>query len=172
MTKLFRHTILLIAAISLFAACDDNAIPSDQMGINGITQGRVEYDTIRNLREASADTIDVAAAVQYGLDSLKPGETSTKYFYVLGMVKGFYQTLDVNYGNASPIITNKISNRQMICYRLKSFNNAKFTSESQLQVGDIVVAYGKIQNRYGVPQLTQGCYLVTSDNPEAEGKTE
>ena len=84
----------------------------------------------------------------------------------------FYQTLDVNYGNVSPIITNKISNRQMICYRLKSFNNAKFTSESQLQVGDIVVVYGKIQNRYGVPQLTQGCYLVTSDNPEAEGKTE
>ena len=172
MTKLFRHTILLIAAIGLFAACDDNAIPSDKMGINGITQGRVAYDTIRNLREATGDTIDVAAAVQYGLDSLKPGETSKETFYVLGSVKGFYQTLNVEFGNVSPIITNKISNRQMICYHLKSFNNAKFTSESQLQVGDIGVVYGKIQNRYGVPQLTQGCYLVTSDNPEAEGKTE
>ena len=159
MTKLFRHTILLIAAIGLFAACDDNAIPSDKMGINGITQGRVAYDTIRNLREATGDTIDVAAAVQYGLDSLKPGETSKETFYVLGSVKGFYQTLNVEFGNVSPIITNKISNRQMICYHLKSFNNAKFTSESQLQVGDIVVVYGKIQNRYGVPQLTQGCYL-------------
>ena len=171
MTKLFRHTILLIAAIGLFAACDDNAIPSDKMGINGITQGRVAYDTIRNLREATGDTIDVAEAIRLGLE-LPVGGQSTQNYYVLGSVKGFYQTLDVNYGNVSPIITNKISNRQLICYWLKSFNNAKFTSESQLQVGDIVVVYGKIQNRYGVPQLTQGCYLVTSDNPEAEGKTE
>ena len=171
MTKLFRHTILLIAAIGLFAACDDNAIPSDKMGINGITQGRVAYDTIRNLREATGDTIDVAEAIRLGLE-LPVGGQSTQNYYVLGSVKGFYQTLDVNYGNVSPIITNKISNRQMICYRLKSFNNAKFTSESQLQVGDIVVVYGQIQNRYGVPQLTQGCYLVISDNPEAEGKTE
>lgn len=167
MTKSLRHAIILLAAISLVVACEDNAIPSDRLGTDGIEQGKIKYDTIQNMREATADTIDVAAAVQYGLDSLKPGETSTKSFYVLGSVKGFNQPFDPNYGNVSPIITNKFNNRQMICYRLKSFKNSNFTDANQLQIGDIVVVYGQIQNRYGAPQITQGGYLVTSDNPES-----
>lgn len=175
MTKSFRHTILLLAAVCLFAACKDNAIPSDKLGTDVITQGRIVYDTIYNMRDLDpgplGDTIDVEQAVRYGLDSLKSGETSSKGFYVLGCVKGFSQPFDANYGNITPIITNKISNRQMICYRLLSFKRKgvvqKFTDADQLQIGDVVVAYGQIQNRYGAPQLTQGCYLVTSDNPQS-----
>ena len=166
MTKSLRHAIILLAAISLVVACEDNAIPSDRLGTDGIEQGKIKYDTIQNMREATADTIDVAEAVNIGL-TLPSGSTTPKSYYVLGSVKGFNQPFDPSYGNVSPIITNKINNRQMICYRLKSFKNSNFTDANQLQIGDIVVVYGQIQNRYGAPQITQGGYLVTSDNPES-----
>ena len=166
MTKSLRHAIILLAAISLVVACEDNAIPSDRLGTDGIEQGKIKYDTIQNMREATADTIDVAEAVRIGL-TLPSGSTTPKSYYVLGSVKGFNQPFDPSYGNVSPIITNKINNRQMICYRLKSFKNSNFTDANQLQIGDIVVVYGQIQNRYGAPQITQGGYLVTSDNPES-----
>lgn len=166
MTKLLRHTFLLLAAVGLCIACEDHAIPSDQLGTDGIQQGKIKYDTIQNMRDASADTIDVAEAVRIGLD-LPVGSTTPKSYYVLGSVKGFNAAFDPSYGNVSPIITNKINNRQMICYRMKSFKNSNFTDANQLQISDIIVVYGQIQNRYGAPQITQGGYLVTSDNPES-----
>ncbi len=172
MTKLFRHTILLLAAIGMFVACEDRAIPSDKLGTDGITQSRIVYDTIKNMREATGDTIDVEEAVRIGL-ALPPGGNddaksfSEKSYYILGCVKGFSETFNASFGNITPILTNKLSNRQMICYRMKGIKNSNFTDAEQLQIGDIVVVYGKIQNRYGAPQLTQGCYLVTSDNPKS-----
>lgn len=166
MTKSLRHAIILLAAISLVVACEDNAIPSDRLGTDGIEQGKIKYDTIQNMREATADTIDVAEAVNIGR-TLLSGSTTPKSYYVLGSVKGFDKPFDPNYGNVSPIITNKINNCQMICYRLKSFKNSNFTDANQLQIGDMVVVYGQIQNRNGAPQITQGGYLVTSDNPES-----
>ena len=170
MTKSLRHTLLLLAAFCLVVSCEDRAIPADQLGTDGISQGKIKYDTIQNMRDLDpgpkGDTIDVAEAVRLGLQ-LPVGSTSTKSYYVLGSVKGFNAAFDPNYGNASPIIANKINNRQMICYRLKSFKNSNFTDAAQLQIGDVVVVYGQIQNRYGAPQITQGGYLVTSDNPES-----
>ena len=170
MTKLFRHTLLLIAAIGMLAACEERAISSDTLGTEGIEQGRVAYDTIKNMRDLDpgpkGDTIDVAEAIRLGLE-LPSGSTSSKYYYVLGCVKGISTPFDANYGNITPIITNKNNNRQMMCYRLKSFKGANFESADQLEVGDVVVVYGQIQNRYGTPQLTQGCYLVASDNPNS-----
>ena len=166
MTKSLRHAIILLAAISLVVACEDNAIPSDRLGTDGIEQGKIKYDTIQNMREATADTIDVAEAVNIGR-TLLSGSTTPKSYYVLGSVKGFDKPFDPNYGNVSPIITNKINNCQMKCYRLKSFKNSNFTDANQLQIGDIVVVYGQIQKYNGAPQITQGGYLVTSDNPES-----
>ena len=174
MTKLFRHTILVMAALCTLVACKDNAIPSDTLGTDGITQGRIVYDTIRGMRDLDpgpeGDTIDVEEAVRIGLE-MPSGSTTSKSYYVLGAVKGFSQPFDATYGNISPIITNKIANRQMICYRLLSFKRKgvvqKFTDAEQLEIGDVVVIYGQIQNRYGAPQLTQGCYMVTSDNPKS-----
>lgn len=170
MTKLLRHTILLLAAVSLIVACEDNAIPSDKLGTDGITQSRIVYDTIPNLREATGDTIDVETALRYGYDSLAVGQTSDKEFIILGAVKGISTPYSAQYGNISPILTNKLSNRQLLCYQLKSFKRkgvkTNFTGPEQLLPGDIVAVRGKIFNRYGTPQVTDG-YLVYSDNPNS-----
>ena len=80
MTKLFRHTVLLLSAIVLIVACEDRAIPSDQMGTDGITQGKIAYDTIKSMRDIippdtlvdpdAVDTISVDEAVRIGLELL------------------------------------------------------------------------------------------------------
>ena len=172
MIKTLRHSILVLAAMCMVIACEDNAIPSDQLGTEGIEQGKVVYDTIKGMRDPmpkanpeDPDTITVEEAVRIGLE-LPSGTTSTQKYHVLGMVKGFYDAnLNPDYGNLSPIIVNKLNNRQMICYRMLGIKGQKFTDVSQLQDGDVIVVCGQIQNRYGSPQLTQGCFLETSDNP-------
>ena len=175
MLKTLRHCFILLATVCLAVACkDNNAIVSDTLGTDGIEQGKVVYDTIHGMRDPmpadklvnpdAADTITVEEAVRIGLTLPSGGTTSQKY-HVLGYVKGFNAAFDPSYGNISPIICNKLNNRQMICYRMLSFKSQKFTDESQLQVGDVIIVCGQIQNRYGAPQLTQGCYLETSDNP-------
>lgn len=175
MIKTLRHCFLLLAAICMVAACEDNAIPSDKLGTEGIEQGKIVYDTIKGMRDPmppdtiadpnAADTITVDEAVRIGLE-LASGATSAQKYHVLGVVKGFYDAnLDPTYGNLSPIIANKLNNRQMICYRMLGIKGQKFTDVSQLKEGDVIIVCGQIQNRYGAPQLTQGCYLETSDNP-------
>lgn len=169
MTKLFRHTILLLAAVSLVAvSCKDNAIPSDTLGTDGIQQGRVAYDTIYNMREASGDTIDVEEAVRIGLELPPGGNSDSKSYtkesyYILGYVKGINEAYNASYGNITPILCNKLNNRQMLSYRLKNYKGAKFTDANQLEKGDIVVIKGKIFNRYGNPQISDGV-IVTSSN--------
>ena len=179
MTKLFRHTVLLLSAIVLIVACEDRAIPSDQMGTDGITQGKIAYDTIKSMRDIippdtlvdpdAVDTISVDEAVRIGLEEVAMGATSDKSYYVLGYVKGYYNPeknkFDPNYGNICVTLTNKLNNRTFVCYRMLSFNGKKFDSIAQVQPGDVIVAYGKIQNYNNAPQMPQGCQLVTSDNP-------
>lgn len=166
MTKTLRHALLMLVAMCMVVACEDNTIPSDKLGTDGIIQGKISYDTIPNMREASGDTIDVAEAVRLGLE-LPSGSTTSQSYYVLGYVKGITTPLDPSYGNVTINICNALNNRQMLCYRLMSFKGAKFTDANQVKIGDIVVVYGQIQNRYGAPQFTQGCRLVTSNNPES-----
>lgn len=167
-----RSSILSACALALlcvaFSSCEKDAIPSDELGVNGITQGVISYDTIRGMREASADTVDVAEAIRIGM-AIDRGSTTPKSYYILGCVSGWYNPdknqFDPAYGNLCPIITNKLNNRNFVCYRLMSFKGEKFTSADQIQKGDIIVVYGQIQNYNGVPQLTSGGRLVTSNNP-------
>ena len=172
MTKLFRHTILLLATISMFVACDDRAIPSDKLGTDGITQSRIVYDTIKNMRDLipgpNGDTIDIDMAVQYGLDSVPEGTTSSKGFYILAAVKNHStkekEQFNPSYGNFYVYLRNKLGNRELFCYRLMGSKGQKFTDLNQMAPGDVVVVYGNIQNYYGSIQLSGG-KLVTSDNP-------
>ena len=190
MTKLFRHSILLLAALCLAVACKDkNAISSDELGTDGIKQGKVSYDTLNvDMREASGDTLDLAEAVKLCLQ-MPAGETSTESYYVLGYVSGFtkYETsTSLNnkgvpyrdqfakdfptYGNRYPKIINKLNNRYIECYRLMSFGGNKFKYLDQLEEGDVIVAYGKLQNYNNTAQISGG-YLVTTSNPNAKPRT-
>jgi len=179
MTKSLRHALMLLFAICMVAACEQNYIPSDVLGTDGITQGKIAYDTIKSMRDIlppdtlvdpdAADTISVDEAVRIGMEEVAVGATSDKSYYVLGYVKGYYNPeknkFDPNYGNICVTLTNKLNNRTFVCYRMLNSKGKKFDSIAQVQPGDVIVAYGKIQNYNNAPQMPQGCQLVTSDNP-------
>ena len=179
MTTFFRHTILLLAVACMIVACKDNAIPSDTLGTEGIKQGKVAYDTLSiNLRPATGDTLDVADAVKLCLQ-MPAGETSKESYYVLGYVSNFtkYETdpgrkeqFDKDfpkYGNRYPRLINKLNNRSVECYRLMSFKGEMFKYLDQLQEGDVIVVFGKLQNWNNTAQISSGGQLVTTTNPNA-----
>ena len=172
MTKLFRHAILLLAAVCMVVSCKDNAISADDLNTNGIKQGKVAYDTLDiDLRPATGDTIDLDEAVAIGLKLVSgssPESITKDPYYIIGYVKGFTdkdsEASLKQYGNRFPIITNKLGNRSMQCYQLLNYRMEKFTNMDQLKVGDQIVVCGHIQNYSNTPQVAGG-FLMTTDNP-------
>ena len=67
-------------------------------------------------------------------------------------------------------------NNTLYVYRGKNLDNSDFTSADQLQVGDEVIVYGKLQkyknNTSGeiVPEMAQGNYLVKTNNTGGGGQ--
>lgn len=172
MTKLFRHSILLLAALCLAVACKDNAIVSDTLGTESIKQGRVSYDTLNiDLREATADTISIDEAVNIAMKlSAVSGPTSVTQdaYYIIGYVGGFSsndnETSMKQYGNRFPILRNKVGNKSLVCYQMLNYRMSKFSNMDQLQIGDQIVVCGHLQNRNNAPQVAGG-FLMTTDNP-------
>lgn len=172
MTKLFRHSILLLAAVCLVVSCKDkNSISSDELGTDGIQQGKVSYDTLNvDIRPATGDTIDLDQAVAIGLKLVSlsgPQSVTPGYYNIIGYVSGFSdkdsESSLKQYGNRFPIITNKLGNRRMLCYQMLNYRMEKFTEMEQLEIGDQIVVCGHIQNYSNTPQIAGG-FLLTSDN--------
>ena len=191
MTKSLRHTLLVLAAACMVVACEDNALPSDSLGTDGIEQGKIKYDTIANMRDlipGPGDTIDVVEAIRRA-SLLPPGdnnsaESKSGYVYILGYVKSFgkkdivgsieagvtqkdidkAKTDFEKYGSRFPTLTDKLQSRTIDCYQMKGLKGAGFTDADQLKVGDIIVVKGQLQNFNGTLQVANG-QLVTSDNP-------
>jgi len=75
---------------------------------------------------------------------------------------------DTGYGNATYFISDGTSELEV--FRGYFLDEAKFTAEDQIQEGDEVVVYGKLQKYVKggntTPEVTQGNYIVSLDRPE------
>ena len=78
--------------------------------------------------------------------------------YVTGTVKTI-EEISTQYGNATYNITDGV--KVLKIYRGKNLENAKFTSEDQLLVGDVVVVKGDLTSYNGAAQLGQNNYLIS-----------
>lgn len=76
--------------------------------------------------------------------------------YVKGVVKS--SSIDLGYGNAEFYL--EATEGTFELYRCLDFDAAKFTDSKKVQVGDVVVAYGKLKQYNTTIELDQGCYLV------------
>lgn len=123
--------------------------------------GGTDLDQLPDPRPATGDTISVSDAYNIAMQ-LAEGSTADAENFIIGVVCEVGE-LNTSYGNATFTITDK--SQKLICYRTKSINGADFTNSSEIQVGDIVVVKGKLQNYYGKAELAQGGQLVTSSNP-------
>ena len=124
---------------------------------DGTGEGTLEspYDAAKATKVASA---------------LADGETKAGV-YVKGIVKSIKDVSGIaQYGNISYYITDADGAANFYVFRGKYLDNAKFTSEDQLKIGDEVVVYGDLVNYMGkTPELAQGNYIVSLNSSTGGG---
>ena|GEM_PF-1680341 len=89
------------------------------------------------------------------------GTETSEEVYVSGIISQIDE-VSTQHGNATYYISDDgTTESQLEIYRGKFLNNAAFTSESQIAVGDEVTVYGKLKNFKGnTPEFDQGNYIV------------
>ncbi len=139
--------------------------------LNGLV-GFTPYDPSLNPVEpakgsgTAEDPYNVAKALEVAAAN---GETSDVSYYTAGYVTADL-SIDTSFGNATlTIADNEDGTGSTIkVYRVKYFNNEKFTSEDQIKKGDYIVVYAPIINFKGNTPETNLGYLY-SINGETGG---
>lgn len=86
--------------------------------------------------------------------------------YVKGIVSAVKE-VSTEHGNATYNISDDgTTTNEMIVYRGKYLENANFTSEDQIKIGDEVVVTGNLVVYNAANQLAQGNYLISLERPE------
>ena len=89
--------------------------------------------------------------------------------YATGIVSEIVTAYSSQYGNISYNISADGTTEadQLQAYRGKSYNGENFTSEDDIQVGDIVVVYGDLKNYNGTYEFDAGNQLVSLERPQS-----
>ncbi|MDE7375216.1 MAG: choice-of-anchor J domain-containing protein, partial [Muribaculaceae bacterium] len=105
------------------------------------------------------DPYNIAKAIEVAKAN---GQESSVMVYTEGYVAS--GSIDVSYGNATWDLTDNAdgSGSKFIAYRVKSFDNQKFTDANAVKVGDKVVIYAPLINYMGnTPETGNGGYLYS-----------
>ena len=100
------------------------------------------------------------------IDALNEGAKTPDSVYVTGYVKSISEIDVESYFNATYLIQDAGVNHELTVFRGKNMNNTDFTSEDQLQVGQLLIIKGILQkyknSGTGVitPEFIQGNYIV------------
>ena len=144
------------------------------ISING--QGESESGTTTDPEEPTTDpeeTGDGTAANPYNVAAanavcaaLQKSSTSATYLsdevYVEGIISKIESIDTGSYGNATYYISaDGTTTNQLEVYRGYSLNGNKFTSESEIAVGQTVVVCGQLQNWLGTYEFTKGSKIIS-----------
>lgn len=125
--------------------------------LNGVTAGGGTTAVEAAGRGTAADPYNVAAANEY----LANEGDQTVEVYVKGIVSQIDE-IDTSYGNATYYISDDgTTTNQFYVYRGYALGNVKFTSTSEISVGDEVVICGKLVIFYNTYEFTQGNYIYS-----------
>jgi len=155
MNTTIKHISALLIIVAACCGCDSNVFPSWPKESSHV------IDTVDCSQwNIPAGSMTVQKALNIGRQ-LGSGGVSEETYYIKGVVTGFDNSLDkynkkkhesgmLEYGNGVFYIKdNALSTAQFYCYQVMGIDGDKFTSLSQLQIGDFVVVKGKISNYNG-----------------------
>lgn len=96
------------------------------------------------------------------------GTTATaESYYIKGIVSS--GSIDTNYGNATFELVDTLEEAELFtAFRIKDFENAKFTDNSKIEVYDEIVVYAPIVNYNGNTPETNYGYVVSIKSYNAE----
>lgn len=115
-----------------------------------------------------ANPYNAAAANKAG-QALSSGQDDSKEVYVSGTISNIRE-VNTSYGNALYYISDDgtTSGEQFYVFRGNYLNGEKFTSESQIKVGQKVVVRGTLTNYNGTIEFKQGSSIVSIEGTGTE----
>lgn len=138
--------------------------------VKAITVDNDDPDNCSSVASASVtvtkvfNTPETALTVAEALAFIQAGDKLDQYVYTKGEIH-YISDLSTSYGNATYSITDGTDT--LIVYRGMGLNNAKFTAEDDIYVGDKVIVYGLLVNYKDVtPEYTTGNYIVSQEKVE------
>ena len=123
-----------------------------------------------------AGTLASPYTVAQALAIINAGTYTSSSVYVKGTISQIDE-ISTSYGNATYYISDDgTTTDQLEVYRGYSLNGDKFTSEDEIQVGDVVVVYGVLTMYYSTPEISTGSSIIsinddTSDSSSSSGTT-
>ena len=121
--------------------------------------------------QGTAETPYTVAQAMEVINALEDGKTTAVDVYVKGIIASITSVDTGSYGNATYLISDNGAEANAITvFRGFYLENAKFTAEDQIAVGDIVVVKGKLQkyvDKQGVmtPEVAAKNYLHSITRP-------
>ena len=179
MKKIYSSMMAIAIAAFTFTACEDVPEPYNNP-YDSLKPDEPEV-VIEPAGEGTAtDPYNIAKALQV---CQEVGETgTTEDVYAKGIITSISDIDTGQYGNATFMISDDSKGTNTITvYRAYSVDNNKFTSDTEIAVGDTVVIVGKLVNyKSNTPEFTQGCYIYSlkkgeggsTEQPDAPGTLE
>ena len=111
--------------------------------------------------DTDGGTSDDPYTVAEALAIIEAGTYTSDNVYVKGIVSSISE-ISTSYGNATYFISDDGStDSELEIYRGYYLDGAKFTSEDDLQVGDVVVICGELTLYYSTPEVTSGSSIIS-----------
>lgn len=164
----------------------DGTMPSESNGTQGTNVSITSTTTLKAVAVKAGESSDVVAvtytivpvdhqgtqADPYSVNdaySVINAGVGTSNVYVAGTVSQIVTPYNGTYGNISYNISadGLTTGNQLQAYRGKSYNGDNFTSEDDIQVGDIVTIHGNLIKYNTIYEFAEGNQLVSLNRPVA-----
>ena len=106
-----------------------------------------------------SNTPETAYTVAKAKELIAAGEGLDTKVYVGGTISSIKE-VSTSYGNATYNISDDgTTASELVVFRGYYLENAKFTAEDQIKVGDVVIVYGQLTSYNGTDEVNSGNYL-------------
>lgn len=143
MKKILFSVFAIIIAAFTFTSCEDVPAPYDDPNDNPIDEPII----IEPSGDGTAESPYNVARILEIAGALAEGEISENEMYIKGIITDISEYYGTEYGNATYVISdNEDGTNQFTIYQSYYFNNDRYVSGQNIEIGDTVVVYGKVQN--------------------------
>ena len=169
--KKIIYSMLMLAAMFTFTACEDVPMPYDMPG----TASKTDEPTPLLVGDG---TVENPYSVASALYLIIEGKTTDENVAVEGIISRIDEIDTGTYGNAIYYISDDgTTANQLEVFHGFYLNKAKFKSGTEIKIGDKVIVYGQlVYHNQKTPEFNQGNYIYslngqTGDNvPAGEAK--
>ena len=163
--KKIIYSMLMLAAMFTFTACEDVPMPYDMPG----TASKTDEPTPLLVGDG---TVENPYSVASALYLITEGKITEDNVYVEGIISKIDEIdTGTKFGNATYYISDDgTTANHLEVYRGYSLGGAKFKSDTEIKVGDKVIVYGQlVYFNQKTPEFTQGNYIYSLNGVTAGG---